>query len=144
MIKAFKDEYEWLSNFWMCDIEYEGEIYPSVEHAYQCQKTTSMELRKKIKDCPFPGQAKKFGKRIQIRPQWGFMKIDIMEELVRKKFEIPDLREKLLTTGEGELQEGNYWGDDFWGVDLKTGKGSNVLGQILMKIRSELRRNQNP
>ena len=44
-------------------------------------------------------------------------------------------REKLLDTGNAELQEGNNWGDRYWGVDLKTGYGENRLGRIIMKVR---------
>jgi hypothetical protein len=40
------------------------------------------------------------------------------------------------------LVEGNRWGDQFWGVDLRTGLGENHLGKILMKVRDELRSNR--
>lgn len=30
------------------------------------------------------------------------------------------------------------WNDKFWGVCLKTGKGSNTLGKLIMEIRSNL------
>jgi predicted NAD-dependent protein-ADP-ribosyltransferase YbiA (DUF1768 family) len=33
----------------------------------------------------------------------------------------------------------NTWSDTFWGVDLKTGKGDNNLGKLIMKIRKENR-----
>lgn len=35
------------------------------------------------------------------------------------------------------LVEGNSFGDTFWGVDARTGKGENHLGKILMKVREE-------
>jgi len=57
-------------------------------------------------------------------------------KLVRKKFEIPVLREALLDTGNAKLVEGNYWGDVEWGVCR--GKGKNKLGKILMKVRKEI------
>jgi predicted NAD-dependent protein-ADP-ribosyltransferase YbiA (DUF1768 family) len=60
-----------------------------------------------------------------------------MEDLVRLKFTThPDLCERLLTTGDAELIEGNSWNDTFWGVCR--GKGRNELGKVLMKVRSEL------
>jgi len=64
-----------------------------------------------------------------------------MEKLVRIKFQNPEMREKLLATGDVEIEEGNTWGDTFWGVDLETGEGENRMGKILMKIRSELKNN---
>jgi len=43
------------------------------------------------------------------------------------------------------LQEGNWWGDTFWGVSLRpSGKlslvgGQNKLGVLLMEIRAGLK-----
>ena len=60
-----------------------------------------------------------------------------MYEIVKDKFSRnPELRVKLLNTGDIELIEGNYWGDTFWGVC--NGKGENHLGKILMRVRKEL------
>ena len=63
-------------------------------------------------------------------------KLGITEDVIRQKFNNPELKEKLIATGDAELIEGNPWGDTFWGVC--EGKGENHLGKILMKIRSEL------
>ena len=67
------------------------------------------------------------------------VKLPIMEEIIRAKFtQNQDLKELLLATGELVLEEGNTWGDLFWGVDAKTREGRNHLGRILMRIRKEL------
>jgi N-glycosidase YbiA len=59
-----------------------------------------------------------------------------MEQCVRDKFtRHPDLRAKLLATGDAYLEEGNTCNDQIWGV--YQGKGENRLGKILMKIRME-------
>ena len=42
----------------------------------------------------------------------------------------------LLATGKATLVEGNSWGDTFWGVCR--GKGKNMLGKILMRVRKRL------
>lgn len=47
------------------------------------------------------------------------------------------MRARLLETGDAMLIEGNTWGDTFWGVC--NGQGLNVLGNLLMEIRQELR-----
>ena len=74
------------------------------------------------------------------RADWEQVKYDIMEQIVRAKFtQNEELREKLHATGNSELIEGNTWGDTCWGVDLRTGRGRNCLGQILMKVRAELK-----
>jgi predicted NAD-dependent protein-ADP-ribosyltransferase YbiA (DUF1768 family) len=59
-----------------------------------------------------------------------------MEDLLRQKFQNPYLKNKLLATGNAEIEETNSWGDVFWGICK--GVGENHLGKILMKIRSEL------
>ena len=60
-----------------------------------------------------------------------------MKEIIRRKFsQHPDLADKLVATGQKELQEGNNWGDTFWGIS--NGKGQNNLGIILMEVREEL------
>lgn len=55
---------------------------------------------------------------------------------MRVKFRNPELRDKLVATGDAEIVEGNWWGDKFWGVCR--GVGENHLGKILMRIRTEL------
>lgn len=110
--------------------------FPTVEHAYQAYKSTNQHDWVEISKLETPGQAKKVGQLIKLRPNWNEIKLDTMEELLRMKFAIPELKTKLLETGDQKLVEGNYWGDVYWGVCR--GKGENHLGKLLMKIRSEL------
>jgi len=140
IINKFQGYYRFLSNFWGCIVLYEGILYPSVEHAYQAAKSTDRPIRKQfVDDIMSPGQAKRKGNFIKLREDWEQKKVSIMEELVKDKFtRNEDLKIKLLNTGTAELQEGNYWGDTFWGIDLTTGKGENHLGKILMKVRENL------
>jgi len=138
-ITSFKGEYRFLSNFWPVSIFYEGLMYPSVEHAYQAQKTEFQEIRQKIANFEKPGDAKKFGEELkllnQIRIDWDDnLKLDTMKFLVLQKFlENDELQEKLMLTGTAKLIEGNDWNDTFWGVC--EGKGENHLGKILMEVR---------
>lgn len=61
----------------------------------------------------------------------------IMYEICKAKFrQNPDLAERLISTSDFELIEGNNWGDHIWGVC--DGYGENRLGKILMRIREEL------
>lgn len=136
MIKEFQNEYRWLSNFWAARVEYDGDIFPSVEHAYQAAKFPRQE-RIKFLSCQ-AGEAKKYGKSAKLPLNWEEIKVPIMEELVRKKFAIPEYKNKLIKTGNEFIQEGNMWYDKFWGVDLRTGEGRNELGKIIMKIRKEV------
>ena len=57
-IDEFWGPYRWLSNFWMCDIVYEGIKYTSTEAAYQAAKTLDVSDRQMIANAPTPKQAK--------------------------------------------------------------------------------------
>ena len=137
MTEAFQGEYRWLSNFWPCRVVYEGVEYPTTEHAYQAAKFDRVEHRAAILACATPGQAKRVSRKYPTRSGWDAIKLDIMADLQRQKYENTRLREKLLATGDEVIQEGNTWGDTFWGVCY--GKGNNHLGQILMALRESLR-----
>ena len=64
-----------------------------------------------------------------------------MREVVLAKFtQHEDLRMLLLATGEAKLIE-HTANDDYWG-DGGDGKGRNMLGQILMELRAQLREKQ--
>lgn len=137
MIDKFAGSYRWLSNFWSAEVEYDGVRYPTTEHAFQAAKTEDLGQRRHVRKAKTPGEAKKLGRQVTLRSGWESMKDAVMLDLNRQKFRDPDLREKLLATGDQELVEGNTWGDTYWGV--VRGKGKNRLGKILMQIRSELR-----
>lgn len=138
-IHEFRNEYFFLSNFYEVPVEYGGIRYGSNEAAFQAQKCLTEE-EKKVFGSLRPSDAKKKGRRVQLRPDWEQVKVGIMEEVVRAKFtQNEDLRTLLLDTGDDVLEEGNTWNDTFWGVHLKNGQGQNHLGRILMKIRTELR-----
>ena len=115
--------------------------FPTVEHAFQAAKSWKLDDRVNIASAITPIKAKHLGRRVTLRPDWEEVKIGVMEELIRIKFEIPELRQALLNTDEEELIEGNHWNDRFWGVCKGTGK--NHLGRILMKVRDDIRRSNN-
>lgn len=140
VIDKFGGDFRFLSNFYKCTVYYNGEKYPSVEHAYQAQKTLDPWQQKTIREASSPGTAKRLGQSVVVRPDWEDVKVDIMRTLVRKKFENPFLMPMLLATGDAKLVEGNYWGDHFWGVC--NGTGENWLGRILMEVREEFKNDQ--
>lgn len=141
-IGEFRDEYFFLSNFYEVPVEYGGLRYGSAEAAFQAQKCMTEEEKAAFTSLS-PGAAKRKGRRVQLRPDWEQVKIGLMEEIVRAKFTQSEaLRALLLATGDAALEEGNSWNDTFWGVRLKNGQGRNHLGQILMKVREELRRGE--
>lgn len=140
MINEFTGKYRFLSNFYMCGVEFEGKVYKSSEHAFVAAKTLDHGLRAGINALATPADAKKFGRTISLRPDWDTFKFEAMYLILQSKFtRNPELKQKLLDTGYEELVEGNHWGDKIWGVDLRTNFGQNHLGLLLMKVRDQLR-----
>lgn len=135
-IDRFIEEFRFLSNFHSATIVIDGKFYPTVEHAYQAFKTLDPGAHETIRNARTPGEAKRLGRCISLRPDWEDVKVGLMRDFVRLKFENPFLRPMLMATGDARLVEGNHWNDTFWGVCR--GKGRNMLGQILMEIRSEI------
>lgn len=136
MIGEFKGEFYFLSNFYESDVTYGGITYRNNEAAFQAQKTTNKFIRMKFHQLN-PSDAKKLGRQVQLREDWEQIKDQVMYEICKAKFEQnPDLRAKLLATGDEILVEGNTWGDRIWGAVY--GVGENRLGRILMRVRSEL------
>lgn len=141
VINTFTGKYNFLSNFYPCTIEFDGEEYPSIEHAYQAAKTLDLDQRDEIRACNTPNKAKKVGKTVTLRKDWQKIRVSLMENFLQQKFSIPELHKKLIETKDVEIIEGNWWGDTFWGVC--NGKGDNNLGKLLMKLRREKQLKEN-
>lgn len=135
MIGEFQGQYYWLSNFYEVPVVYNGRRYFSSEAAFRAAKCPGRENEFAVLS---PSQAKRLGRRTNLRGDWDLVKDEIMYEICKQKFlQNPDLLRKLLATGDEQLVEGNTWGDTYWGVC--NGAGQNRLGQILMQIRQELK-----
>ena len=141
MIDFFDGEYDFFSNFYNASCIFEEKLYPTVEHAFQAAKSLDHAERDWIAAAGSPGLAKRLGRRINLRSDWEKVKFDVMEECLRSKFADPVLKQKLLATGDEELVEGNYWHDNTYGncscEKCKDIIGRNMLGNILMKLRTE-------
>ena len=68
----------------------------------------------------------------------------IMKDILTAKVAVPEMKEKLLATGDATLVEGNRHHDNIWGYctcdscRAKNKLGLNRLGNILMEIRDSL------
>lgn len=97
---------------------------------------------------PSPTHAKRAGRAL---PHfdiagWNAVRDDVMYGLLQAKFEIAELRQLLLDTGDADLIEGNNWHDTYWGVCRSSCQraphapfGENRLGKLLMTLRRALR-----
>lgn len=134
MIHELTGPYRCFSNFWSCFIYFDGDWYPSVENAYQAAKMKNKSDRQRFLHIK-ASDAKKLGRTLPMRDDWNDIRLQVMYELVKQKFASGSLQHRLLETKDAEIQEGNWWGDDFWGT--VNGVGENHLGKILMRVRSE-------
>jgi hypothetical protein len=158
-ILEFKDQFAFLSNFYYSPItqsfSFTGVqarhlpiasniVYPTVEHAYQANKTNSYDERVIISELHTPGQAKRYGRQyLTLTSDWNIKKTLVMQQLLELKFVThPYLANLLLNTGTTLLQEGNVWNDRFWGVCVGADgvwQGENHLGKLLMLVRDDIR-----
>jgi len=132
----FEGEFDFLSNFFPAEVRFGGMVFPTVEHAYQAAKTLDLAERETVRMKPTPGQAKRAGRLVTIRPDWEDVKIGVMRDCLTQKFSEPELMHRLLAIS-GEIVEENNWGDTFWGVC--EGEGKNLLGKLLTGLRETLR-----
>ena len=139
MIKEFKNGFEWLSNFEPCDIILDGIVYPSVEHAFMSAKCNDEEWKRFCSDKNNKaGKVKIKSRTVKLVDNWDIKKFEIMKKCLEQKFNQEPYKTKLKNTGNEYIQEGNMWNDKIWGVCLKTGKGQNNLGKLIMEIRDNL------
>ena len=132
-ISEFKDEFAFLSNFW-------PNTGITVEHKFQAAKTDDVWWKIQILHEENPGKAKRLGRKCPIVSDWEEIKTDVMLNLLREKFSNLELKEKLLSTGDLILEEGNTWNDTFWGIcPPNSNNGLNTLGRLLMQVREELK-----
>jgi len=137
-IDRFIDANAFLSNFYIAEVVWDGICWPHSEAAYQAAKFLDPKIRNKFISLT-PSQAKRAGKMDGLRSDWEHVKVEIMYNIVRCKFEQnPDLKQKLLNTGSAYLEEGNFHKDNIWGCcPPGNPKGKNYLGRILMELREE-------
>jgi ribA/ribD-fused uncharacterized protein len=128
MISSFRGEHAFLSNFYPAPVF----GFPTTEHYYQAAKSLNPADWKAIMATPYPGRAKRLGRKFKMRPDWEEIKFKVMEKALREKFKDPEIREALLATGDQELLEGNTWHDnDFgncWCPKCREIPGKNMLG----------------
>lgn len=143
--RASEKPYGAFSNLFRREVEFEGETFATSEHAYQAGKARKESVRKWILDAPTPALLAMAAHGLyywDIAPGWSKTKFDRMRAVLRAKFtQHEDLRALLLSTGEAVLIESatvdnpvnRLWGE-------VNGKGKNMLGNMLMELREELKK----
>lgn len=151
---APNQENGYLSNWYSCSFKYGRYTYSSAEQFMMAQKAALFRdygVFFKILDTHDQSTIKKLGKQVSNYDDavWSRLRGPMMRRGLRAKFQQnPDLMEKLLATGNMVLAEcaprDKIWGiglaaDDSRIQDPQQWKGQNLLGTVLMQVRSDLR-----
>ena len=135
------DDYYEFTNFHHHPVRIDEHMWPTTEHYFQAQKFVGTPYYDHIRRLPFPRDAFKVSRDPEasrwVRQDWSSVKDDVMLKALRVKFSDDDLKRKLLETGKKKLVE-HTSNDSYWG-DGGDGKGRNRLGELLMKVRDELK-----
>ena len=129
------------SNFATYPIEIGNKIWPTSEHYFQAQKFTDSTYINKIRKAKSPLTAARLGRsrKIPIKTNWEKIKDSVMHLAVTEKFlQHAELQELLLSTENRKIIE-HTLNDSYWG-DGGDGSGKNMLGRILMNVRSQLQK----
>jgi N-glycosidase YbiA len=133
--------YGCFSNFSAHPFTLDGQRWRTSEHYFQATKFhPHWEHVNAIRNMPSPMQAAKAGrsKARPLREDWEQVKDDVMRLALYAKFtQNPEIQTVLLETGDEELIE-NTTKDHYWGIG-SSGTGLNMLGKLLMELRTRLR-----
>jgi ribA/ribD-fused uncharacterized protein len=142
--RASERPYGVFSNLFRREMEFDGEHYPTAEHAYQAGKPASPKVRAWLLAAPSPSLLAMAAHGLyswDIAPGWSAGRRDRMRRVVAAKFvQHPDLAAALLSTGDARIVETATVDNEVnrrWGE--VNGRGTNWLGIILMEVREEIR-----
>lgn len=134
-ILKFRGAYAFLSNDFPAQMDFGALTYPCAASAFLATMCDTPEDRRRISQISAEKAWQQYAGRLAA-PGREAQQLAVMEDVLREKFrQHPDLREKLLATGNRRLINGGN--SLLWGVHLTTWKGQNQLGQLLMKLRDE-------
>ncbi len=127
-----------LSPFSAHEVEIDGVVYKTVEHAYQALRVIEEE-RDSVMNARSPMDAWRRGNECKAAGKFvsDFDKDALMEKIFRAKLaQHEDIKEVLRVTGDRTLLK-VYKEDSYWGTG-SDGNGQNKMGKLWMKLRSEL------
>lgn len=139
-ITEFKGKYAGFSNFSPHFVTLFGHQFPNGEAAFHALKNYDTAYWDALVNSTSPGEAKRLGRKVELRADWDEFRVHGMKMVVARKFtDHPDLLKLLFSTENATLIEGNNWHDQFWGNCTCSSHagipGQNMLGKTLMQFR---------
>ncbi|MEA1909574.1 MAG: NADAR family protein [Patescibacteria group bacterium] len=142
VVGFYEREFYTFSNFSSFQVEWNGRLWPTSEHAYQAAHffDTAPELVEEIFNAGSAHVAFKIAKaNVDKAPKnWHDIRVEIMEDICWHKLNQHEyVQKKLLQTEDIYMVEDSpkdpFWG---WGEDKQ---GRNELGKVWMKLRDKFR-----
>jgi ribA/ribD-fused uncharacterized protein len=147
LIRKVKEHHGWLGNMAPFPVEHDGQRWPTTEALFQGLRFVDQEIRSKIRLHKSPMAAKMISKKYKMQmvvEPMSALDLDNMRLCLKLKIEQhPELREKLIQTGEAPIMEDctrrQRGSGLFWGAALIEGewKGQNWLGRLWMELRQQ-------
>jgi len=143
-----------LSNWYDCQVTYEGLHFFNSEQAFMWKKAVFFgdhEIAKQIANTPSPRLNKALGRKVKgfDAKKWLEVSYQIMVDVNYAKYQQnPYLIKILLSTGDKTIVEASPY-DTIWGIGIHWGDdrvlnpdewlGTNLLGKALMEVRERLK-----
>ena len=134
-------DHPFLDNTFYVSVEYNNNIYPTAENAFQASKFASKTFANKFKFMVAKKAQIEGTKHRPTVPDWYNNNTAIMYGILKSKFQDPELKSKLLATYPEQIIHVNGYHDNEWGVCTCSrcgNSGRNKLGLLLIKLRDEL------
>jgi len=116
----------------------QGNFYYDSEAYYMAQRFSDETVKKMIALCSIQANFSKKAAYL-LKDQMDTdptKRIEYMRQTLWKKFSTnPPLATILSATGDRDIIELTYWGDQFFGISHETLSGANILGKLLVETR---------
>ena len=140
------DPFYEFANSYRAPIIIDGEIWPSSKHYFQAKKfkdpfnySSTMNARMDIRVARSSLEATEIVRNLPLRSNWKRVKNKLMFKALAEKFtQHKHLYDLLISTGDAPIIE-HTGRDSYWG-DGENGSGKSILGNLLMQLRSQLKK----
>ena len=86
IIHAFKSEYSFLAMDYPCRIDYHGDLYPTLQHAFLAAMATNSKDKQYVRRNSSPTEALKRSRKIERRSDWEAVESTFLYLLSKIKF----------------------------------------------------------
>lgn len=139
---------------WYCNkFTVDGVVYNCAEQYMMAMKADYFgdnDTKERIMNTKDPSEQKSLGRQVSNfdKEAWDAVSRGFVYKANMAKFSDPKLKKELLDTGDREIVEASPY-DKIWGIGLsvndpraehkKQWRGTNWLGEVLMKVRNDLK-----